>query len=119
MFTCGRVRFLTAGDIESGAEKDLLAKGLDLSADIFKLSHHGGSSGNTKKLLEAIGAGTGYYTHPNEVSSFLQDSWCRPVINRAQGLGMNLFHPLVNGTFSLSVSGGSVFVGGTRRTKTV
>ncbi len=119
MFACGRVRFLTAGDIESGAEKDLLAKGLDLSAEIFKLSHHGGSSGNTKKLLEAIGAGTGYYTNPNEVSGLLQDSWCRPVINRAQSLGMNLFHPLVNGTFTLSVSEGSVFVSGTRRMKTV
>ena len=119
MFECGDFRFLTAGDLETSAEKDLLAKGIDLHADMFKLSHHGGSSSNMDALLKAIGASVGYYTDPNERTSFLQDSWCKPVINRAQSIGMNLFHPLVNGHTTFSVSGGSVFIKGTRRTKTV
>ncbi len=41
MFTNGKTKFLTAGDIEEYTEKKLLNLGIDISADIFKLNHHG------------------------------------------------------------------------------
>lgn len=45
---------LFCGDAESDAEKDMLASGADLSCNILKLSHHGSSTSNTKKFLEAV-----------------------------------------------------------------
>lgn len=40
-FTNGNVKFLTAGDIEKVTEEKILKLGIDVSADIFKLNHHG------------------------------------------------------------------------------
>ena len=40
MFTNGNTKFLTAGDIESHVEKKIISEGVDIKADIFKLSHH-------------------------------------------------------------------------------
>jgi len=40
-FTNGSVKFLTAGDIEKVTEEKILRLGIDVSADIFKLNHHG------------------------------------------------------------------------------
>ena len=40
-FTNGKTTFLTAGDIEQTTEKKLLQLGIDVSADVFKLNHHG------------------------------------------------------------------------------
>lgn len=48
MFTNGKVKFLTAGDIEKITEEDILKKGINIKADIFKLSHHGIWSTNGK-----------------------------------------------------------------------
>ena len=48
---CGRFSFLSLGDLEKDEEKKLLGK---LSADIFKVSHHGGASSNSQELLERI-----------------------------------------------------------------
>lgn len=42
MFTNGKIKFLTAGDIEEYAEQAILKRGIDITADIYKMSHHGG-----------------------------------------------------------------------------
>ena len=119
MFECGIFRFLHAGDLEKGAEQELLEKGINLSADLFKLSHHGGASSNTQPFLNAVGASVFYYTNPNERARLKQDGWCRANVTYVQDHGGNLFHPLVNGHLTFSVSGGSVFVNTTRKYKTV
>ena len=46
MFTNGRTKFLSAGDIEEVTEKKIIDLGIDISADIFKLNHHGIQKGS-------------------------------------------------------------------------
>ncbi len=45
---------LFCGDIEKEAEKDLVKSGADLSADLFKVPHHGSKTSSTKRLLKAV-----------------------------------------------------------------
>lgn len=52
--TCGDVIFLFTGDMETTAERDLLAEGLDLSADVLKLGHHGSSTSSGADFLDAV-----------------------------------------------------------------
>ena len=64
-FTLGKRSFLTGGDIEASTERDLLAAGTDLSADIFKLNHHGIWSANTAAFLKAVDPCYVYYAYKN------------------------------------------------------
>lgn len=45
---------LLPGDVEDKAWNDMLAAGLDLSADVLVASHHGRKSGYSEKAMEAI-----------------------------------------------------------------
>ena len=47
-------RILVAGDCEALEEGDLLAAGVDLKADVLKVSHHGHSSSSTDAFLRAV-----------------------------------------------------------------
>ena len=62
-FTCGNTRYLNAGDIEVDTEYEMLDAGVDLSADICKLSHHGGDTSNSYAFLEAVDAAFYYYNY--------------------------------------------------------
>ncbi len=46
--------FMFSGDAEAEVEKQMLKKGFDLSADVFKAAHHGSTTSNTKEFIEAI-----------------------------------------------------------------
>jgi len=50
----GENRFLFAGDATTEAEKDILANGMDLSANVYHVSHHGSGSSTSKSFLDAI-----------------------------------------------------------------
>lgn len=78
----GETGFLFTGDAESAAEADMLTEGIDLSADVFKVAHHGSISSNTEEFLDAvdpsfavISCGEGNsYGHPHaEVLSNLEN----------------------------------------------
>lgn len=62
-FTFRKRSFLTGGDIECSTERDLLASGTNLSADIFKLNHHGIWSANTEAFLKAVNPCYVYYAY--------------------------------------------------------
>ena len=53
-FTYGDVSLITGGDATKKVEKELLAKDFDLSADIYKVFHHGGKESNSQEFIEAI-----------------------------------------------------------------
>ena len=71
--TYGANSFLLAGDIQETSEKEMLENGIDLSADVLKLSHHGSSTSNKNSFLDkvdpeyaVISVGTGNkYEHPH------------------------------------------------------
>lgn len=50
----GDVRILLPGDLEHDGEALLLARGVDLSADLLKAPHHGSKTSSTAAFLEAV-----------------------------------------------------------------
>lgn len=50
----GKNSFLFTGDAEATAEMDILANGIDLSADVYKVGHHGSRSSTSKKFFKAV-----------------------------------------------------------------
>ncbi len=70
----GQTRFLFMGDAEGINESELLGSGIDLSADVLKLGHHGSNTSSTEAFVRAvnpiwgvISCGEGNkYGHPNQ-----------------------------------------------------
>lgn len=81
--TYGETDFLFTGDMESGAEADLIESGADLSADVLKVGHHGSDTSSSYRFLRevmptyaviSVGEGNSY-GHPSEtVLSRLSDA---------------------------------------------
>lgn len=46
--------FLFDGDAEEKSEKDIMAAGYDVSADVIKLGHHGSNTSSCDEFLEAV-----------------------------------------------------------------
>lgn len=73
-FVHGENSFLFTGDIENQAETDILENGLDISADVIKIAHHGSSTSSKKSFLNAVSptyavievGSPNAYNHPNE-----------------------------------------------------
>lgn len=69
-------KFLIMGDLETTAEKELLNKNQDLSADVLAMGHHGSSSSTGNSLLKAVNpvcavisvGADNSYGHPNEAA---------------------------------------------------
>ncbi len=53
--TVGPTTVLLTGDVEPEAQRDLLARGVDVRADVLKVPHHG-SDAQEPAFLEAVGA---------------------------------------------------------------
>ncbi|MDT8719391.1 MBL fold metallo-hydrolase [Clostridium sp. 19966] len=52
--TFGENKFLFTGDSEASNEADMIKAGLDLSADVLKVGHHGSSTSTSKEFLEKV-----------------------------------------------------------------
>lgn len=50
----GKTKFLFMGDAGASIENLLLVQGLDLSADILKIGHHGSKFASSEKFLQAV-----------------------------------------------------------------
>ncbi len=50
----GQNSFLFLGDAESVSEEDILKSGMDISADVYKVSHHGSSTSTADAFLQAV-----------------------------------------------------------------
>lgn len=97
--TNGTHSFLLSGDAEDISEKEMLQNGIDLSADVLKLNHHGSAYSSHKEFINAvqptyavISAGTGNkYGHPHEET--LQALRQRKIaVYRTDELGTIIFH---------------------------
>ena len=74
MITYGQTKFLFTGDAEREAEQVILDSGVDLSATVLKVGHHGSDTSTTYPFLReimpeyaVISVGTGNtYGHPTE-----------------------------------------------------
>lgn len=50
----GENRFVFTGDAEKQAEEDILDTGEDISADVYKVSHHGSKTGSSDDFLDKV-----------------------------------------------------------------
>lgn len=50
----GETRFIFTGDAEEAAETDMVRNGMDLSATVYKVGHHGSSSSTSTAFLDAM-----------------------------------------------------------------
>ena len=70
----GENKFLFVGDAEEESEEEMLENPIDLDADVYKVSHHGSSTGTSEEFLQeispdyaVISCGEGNsYGHPHE-----------------------------------------------------
>lgn len=50
----GNDKFIFMGDDEKTVEKEIIEKGVDIKADLYKVSHHGSSTSSTSAFIKAI-----------------------------------------------------------------
>lgn len=93
--TYGDTRFLFTGDMETGAEADLLDANTDVRADVLKVGHHGSDTSTGYRFLYEVNPAYGVisvgednvYGHPNE-----------DPLSRLQDAGVTLFRTDEMGT---------------------
>lgn len=98
----GENSFLFTGDAEEHSEEDMVSRGENLKADVYKAAHHGSRTANTEDFLKAvdpqyvvISCGEGNtYGHPHA-----------EVLNRLREMGIQIFRTDDQGTI-VAVSDG-------------
>ncbi|MBQ5711772.1 MAG: MBL fold metallo-hydrolase [Oscillospiraceae bacterium] len=102
MVTCGQRRFLFTGDMETGAENDLLDSGASVKADVLKVGHHGSETSTGYRFLYevspehaviSVGADN-TYGHPDEVP-----------LSRLRDAGVTVYRTDLQGTVIASTDG--------------
>ncbi len=82
-FTYGDVSFVFTGDAEKSGEKQMMASGINVEADILQLGHHGSNTSSDPTFIDTVNPSIAIYSagadntygHPHaEVISYLQDS---------------------------------------------
>lgn len=103
ILTFGENRFLFTGDAETEAEADIVRNGIDISADVYQVGHHGSSTSSSDELLDqadpsfaVISCGEGNsYGHPRAET-----------LNKFRQRGIQVFRTDEQGTI-VAVSDGS------------
>lgn len=90
----GSKRFVLTGDAEEESEEDILKSGIDINADVYKVSHHGSKTASTDAFLEAVNPAYGViscgegntYGHPHaEVMNKLREAGIKVFRTDEQG----------------------------------
>ncbi|MEA5025009.1 hypothetical protein SDC9_27926 [bioreactor metagenome] len=97
--------FLFTGDAEDVSEKEMLAAGVNLKADVLKVGHHGSKSSTTKDFLAAvvpkyaiISVGKdNSYGHPTET-----------VLKRLSDAGIGIYRTDQVGTITVTANGSAL-----------
>lgn len=98
----GDVIVLLTGDAETEAEREMIARGHELAADILHVGHHGSRTSTSRELLEAVrpkvaiySAGSGNeYGHPHA-----------EVIERLSRHGVVIYGTDIHGTIKVTTDG--------------
>lgn len=116
MFTGGGVRYLTAGDIQAQAEKRILKSGVNIKADILKLSHHGYDRSNTQAFIKAADPVYAYFTSHQSTESQYLTGESRDSVTRMMKIS-NVYGTRYNGTIVFNCSGGEIKVSAGRNAR--
>lgn len=85
---CPFLSVLLTGDSGQAIEKELLANGFDLQADVIKIAHHGSETASSPEYLRAVGAKVAL------ISVGLNNKYKHPsarIITRLEDLGINTY----------------------------
>lgn len=101
----GKNRFLFTGDAEETSEAEMLTNGIDISADVYKVAHHGSRSASTQEFLNAV--------HPKYavISCGEGNSYGHPhaeVLNRLRSMGVEVFRTDEQGSIIASSDGENI-----------
>jgi len=98
----GQSTFLFTGDAQTDSEKEMLAKGYNLKADVLKVGHHGSGTSTSPEFLKAVspayavimvGAGNDY-GHPHQVT-----------LNKLNSAGVKVYRTDLNGNITFNSDG--------------
>ncbi len=103
----GNTRLILTGDAEAKIEEMILDSGIDLSADIYQVGHHGSVTSNTLRFVEAmqpqisiISAGKNNdYGHPHD-----------EVVDRLNGVGTTIYNTVDLSTIIITTDGDEIKV---------
>ncbi len=92
--------FMFTGDAEKEVEKQILSSSSDVSADVYKLAHHGSSTSNTLKFLQAISpeyaviscSADNKYGHPHD-----------EIVDSLEKLGIDYYSTYKSGNIIFSI----------------
>lgn len=101
----GENSFMLMGDAEAVSEKEILAKGFDIKADLLKVGHHGSSSSTTQKFLNTVNpkyavisvAKGNDYEHPH-----------KPTMDKLKAKGIKVYRTDELGTIIATSDGKSI-----------
>lgn len=101
----GKNCFLFTGDAEEASEAEMLMNGIDISADVYKVAHHGSRSASTQEFLNAV--------HPKYavISCGEGNSYGHPhaeVLNRLRSMGVEVFRTDEQGSIIASSDGENI-----------
>ena len=101
----GKNCFLFTGDAEEASEAEMLTNGIDISADVYKVAHHGSRSASTQEFLNAV--------HPKYavISCGEGNSYGHPhaeVLNRLRSMGVDVFRTDEQGSIIASSDGENI-----------
>ena len=121
--THGSNTFLFTGDAEEEAEADMLTSGMDLSADVLKVGHHGSHSSTSDAFLKAVSPAYAV------ISCETGNSYGHPhaeTLNKLRAAGVQMFRTDEQGTITVTSNGSTLtwnaspsdnWVSGSGRTK--
>ncbi len=103
----GNTRLILTGDAEAKIEEMILDSGVNLSADIFQVGHHGSVTSNTSEFLKAmqpqiavISAGKNNdYGHPHD-----------EVVDRIESFGAVIYNTMDKSTITITTDGDEIKV---------
>lgn len=97
----GGVSFVFTGDAETKAEQTMVSSGMDLSADVLHLGHHGSDTSTIPTFFEKVNPKTAIYSAGNNSYGHPSPS----VINRVKDANVDLYGTDIHGTIVITTDG--------------
>ena len=108
----GKISFLFTGDTQPKAEESMLSAGLDVSATILKVSHHGSRTGSPVEFVIAVHPQVAIY------SAGLGNDYGHPhpeTLDTLKSVGSKIYGTDVNGTIIVTTDGNGYSIESTKQ----
>lgn len=103
--TFGNCSFLFSGDATEEAEEDIISSGEDISANVYKVGHHGSSSSSSQGFLNKI------YPEYAVISCGAENMYGHPhaeILNKLRMMGIKTFRTDEQGTIIATTDGENI-----------